>query len=357
MSVVINGQPQEDEIEWHIENIIGMGICQMDIKKIDFSGSYALGTRIRAARKSTGLKQAEFGELLGASQSAISNWENNTGRPGLGVIRQLAEMTKDWDFVTTFLDESGIPQTMVGQAKSYSTSNKQVATKEIIQLRDPNAIGTPRVLDISEVEGVFQLPSAWFPIQTKIYAIVIDDGSMDPVIASGSLVFVDAHQRDPEMLVDKLVVVRIGNGVAARFLRKHRQFFLVPYSVTNMNPVLPLESGSDQTIIGEVVLWVTSPQKRPFDDLRPALRVEIEQMINRLLGKKPVVSEPLDKSIPRLVKKKQIDPTLGQLLLKVSEIVDKGAHGDGITPNDVEQLTHFMPIIRSALKEAAQVQR
>lgn len=68
------------------------------------------------------------------------------------------------------------------------------------------------------------------------------------------------------------------------------------------------------------------------------------------------VSEPLSASIPRLVKKKQIDPTLGQLLVKVSEILDKSAHGISITANDAEQLTHFMPIIRSALKDAVPVQ-
>jgi SOS-response transcriptional repressor LexA len=326
-----------------------------DITSTGFSGSYSLGTRIRAARKSTGLNQAEFGKRLGVSQSAISNWESDTDKPSPPVVRQLAEMTSNADFIGEFLDASGIPRLMIGEMKSFRASDREVQTKEIVQLRDPNALGTPRVLEPSEVETVLHLPKTWFPIQTKIYAIRIDDDSMAPAIINGSLVFVDIAQRKLDALVDKFVVARIENSVVIRTLRKNRRFFLLPHAITTRYPVLPLESGLNQTILGEVVLWISQPQKRAYADLLMHCRIEIEELVSKLLREEQSSGiEALGNSVAKLLRKKQIDQTLAQLILNIHEIGNRAAHGIEITPDDVEQLAQFMPIIRSRLEELIQ---
>jgi SOS-response transcriptional repressor LexA len=313
------------------------------------------GTRVRAARRSTGLNQAEFGKRLGVSQSAISNWESDTDKPSPLVVRQLAEMTNNPDFIAEFLDASGLPHLVIGQCKAFSPSGRETETKEIIQLRDPNAAGTPRVLDTSEVESVLRLPRVWFPIQSEIYAIKIEDDSMAPVIANGSLVFVDTSQSHLEMLVDKLVVVRIKNSVVIRTLRKDRRLFLVPHAITERNPVIALESGLNQTIIGEVVLWISRPQKQPSVDLLMRYRIEIEELVGILLrDQRPSTGETLGNSVAKLLRKKLIDHTLAHLILSIHEVENKAAHGVEITSDDVEKLSQFVPVIRSRLKELIQ---
>jgi SOS-response transcriptional repressor LexA len=301
------------------------------------------------------LNQAEFGKRLGVSQTAISNWEGDRDKPNPLMVQQLAAMTNNVDFVAEFLDASGLSHLIIGECKSLSTSDGRAETKEIIQLRDPNAAGTPRIFDSSEVESVLRLPKTWFPPKSEIYAIRIEDDSMAPVIASGSLIFVDTSQRDPEMLVNKLVVVRIKNGVVMRTLRKNRRLFLVPNVINEKNPVLPLETGLNQTIIGEVVLWISSPQKQPFADLLMRCRIEIEELVRMLLREqRPSTGETLGNSVAKLLGKKLIDQTLAQLILSIHEIGNRAVLGVEITPDDAEQLSQFMPFIRSRLKELIQ---
>jgi transcriptional regulator with XRE-family HTH domain len=316
------------------------------------SRSATLAESIRTARKSAGLNQAEFGRRLGVSQSAISNWESGEDKPSPLVVRKLAEMTQGADFIVEYLDASGIPHTMVGESKHISSLIKDIDIKEIIQLRDPNAAGTLRALDVSEAETILRLPRSWFPAQSPmIYAIKIEDDSMAPVIASGSLVFVDTSQRDPEILVNKLIVVRTQSGVAVRSLRKDHRFFLVPHHGARTS-ILSVESGSSQTIIGKVVMWVTHPQERAFVDLILRYRAELEEMMNTLLqNKRSPTKRTLRKIVSELVKTKRVDPTLGRLIVMIIEIADRAAHGMEITREDFEQVCHFMPIIRSSLRE------
>jgi transcriptional regulator with XRE-family HTH domain len=59
-----------------------------------------LGERIRLRRRSLGLDQVEFGNALGVSQSAISSWEKDRGRPGREKLRLLSDLTRDAKFIS-----------------------------------------------------------------------------------------------------------------------------------------------------------------------------------------------------------------------------------------------------------------
>jgi SOS-response transcriptional repressor LexA len=130
-----------------------------------------------------------------------------------------------------------------------------------------------------------------------------------------------------------MIVVRIAGRVTVRSLRKNHRFFLVPHLVTARNPVLPLESGFSQTIIGEVVIWMSHPENRPFVDLILRSRIEVEEMIEALLGEKgSSTKQQLSKTISKLIKNKLVDPTLGRLMLGIVEISTKAVHSMEITP-------------------------
>lgn len=314
--------------------------------------SRALGARIRAARKSTGLNQAEFGKKLGVSQPAISNWESGREKPNPSVISKLAEMTNSHDIVAQFLDASGIRNVQVAECKSPSTSETRAnEVKEIFQLRDPSAAGTSRVLNLKEVETVLRLPSTWFPAQSQIYAIEIEDDSMAPVISKGSLVFVDTSRGNRESLVGKFVAVRLFEKVAIRLLQKSRQSFFISHSSTDTKLARTLVRNFKETVIGEVVMWMSRPQPGPIA-LVALYRNEIEEMVDALVAnKRGHTKQNLGKTISELVESKRVDPTLGRLIMTTVEISNKAAHGMEITREDFEQVCHFMPIVRSSLRE------
>lgn len=51
----------------------------------------ALGEKIAAARKASGLSQEQLGELLGVSRQAVSKWETNQTKPELDYLVRFAE--------------------------------------------------------------------------------------------------------------------------------------------------------------------------------------------------------------------------------------------------------------------------
>lgn len=50
-----------------------------------------IGNRIRTARKEAGLKQKELAEIIGVSESRISQYENGSQRPRVDTIQKIAD--------------------------------------------------------------------------------------------------------------------------------------------------------------------------------------------------------------------------------------------------------------------------
>lgn len=71
-----------------------------------------IGAEIRAARKSLKLNQQDFGEVLGVSQSAISNWENGMDAPDPAYVEQIAVMGKNPNLAIAYFNESGVSYTV-----------------------------------------------------------------------------------------------------------------------------------------------------------------------------------------------------------------------------------------------------
>ncbi|HFI0682456.1 TPA: helix-turn-helix domain-containing protein [Streptococcus suis] len=52
----------------------------------------SVGEKIKQLRKEKGLTMVELGELIGAPQSAISNWEKGDNLPNVGRLKKLADI-------------------------------------------------------------------------------------------------------------------------------------------------------------------------------------------------------------------------------------------------------------------------
>lgn len=79
--------------------------------------------RIKTVRKSMGLTQAKFGEMLGVSLMAVQNWEMGKNGPSnttLQLIAQRAGVSEEW--LRTGAGEMLVPRTREEEILDYVTS-------------------------------------------------------------------------------------------------------------------------------------------------------------------------------------------------------------------------------------------
>ena len=53
-----------------------------------------MGTVFRSIRKQSGLSQRELADMMGVSQSAISNWESGKDKPNMDHLEQMMKLAK-----------------------------------------------------------------------------------------------------------------------------------------------------------------------------------------------------------------------------------------------------------------------
>ena len=53
---------------------------------------YEIGTRIRKYREERGLNQKELAELIGVSNSRVSNWEQGVNRPDADILANICRV-------------------------------------------------------------------------------------------------------------------------------------------------------------------------------------------------------------------------------------------------------------------------
>lgn len=55
---------------------------------------YEIGPRMRKYREAQDLSQKEFAELIGVSNSRVSNWEQGINRPDVDILSKICEVLK-----------------------------------------------------------------------------------------------------------------------------------------------------------------------------------------------------------------------------------------------------------------------
>ena len=62
------------------------------LSEVEFMQDFSFGNRLCSLRQKAGLSQTQLGEKLGVSNKAVSKWENGMSKPGLEVLRKLADI-------------------------------------------------------------------------------------------------------------------------------------------------------------------------------------------------------------------------------------------------------------------------
>ena len=120
------------------------------------------------------------------------------------------------------------------------------------------------MVDESEIEMCIDMPLSLFHDgHGNVIAIRVKGGSMEPLILSGAVVFIDLSQRDPKRLVNSLVAARVDGGLTIKFLRRTKSMYiLVAYHVSPRYDVMPLSELEGDGIVGRVIGWFSEPPKK-----------------------------------------------------------------------------------------------
>jgi SOS-response transcriptional repressor LexA len=208
------------------------------------------------------MTQIQFAEKIGVVQGIIAAWESGKKNPSNDNLVKIAALTTNETLKRQLLDASGL-SAFVSQSEPNSSTDGRPALS-VNLLHDPAAAGTPRMVDEREIETTLDMPLSLFRDgHGNVVAIRVKGGSMEPLILSGAVVFIDVSQRDPKKLVNSLVAARVDGGITIKFLRRTKSMYiLVAYHVSPRYDVMPLSELDGDGIVGRVLGWFSESPKK-----------------------------------------------------------------------------------------------
>ncbi|HEY3704203.1 MAG TPA: S24 family peptidase [Terracidiphilus sp.] len=229
------------------------------------------------------ITQARLAERLGVSPATVSRWIQGKHEPtaegyvALGNLSPRRDAVYFWE--RAGMDVANLPDASINKAASSVRVNLDelnliAGSRVSKQLTDAaNAVAIP-LLRVSaygdkvpprenvslaevEVEAILLAPLAWCPNPDQMIGMHVEGDSMMPVIADGSILFVDTAKTDREQLDQKIVVVShrdLGFKVA-RLQRLENTDLLL--SANHRHMPLDVSNASRWKVFGEVLWWVS----------------------------------------------------------------------------------------------------
>lgn len=127
-----------------------------------------IGEKIVSLRKSKGISQIEFSEMIGVSRQSVSKWESGESLPDTDkilAISRLFEVSTDW----LLKDEEEINQKFITEETDDTIDNTMVLPEELIQPDyNENEKAEPKVKDKKYKKKVAALVAAIIAVLTAI---------------------------------------------------------------------------------------------------------------------------------------------------------------------------------------------
>ncbi len=239
--------------------------------------------RIRRLLSDLNLSQAALAGRLGVSPPTVSRWLKGHHEPtaesyvALGNLARPPEGIYFWE--RAGLDASGLME--AGFLRELTSTPVHlrdlnvVAGKKTSTLLDSqgNAVAIPLLnataygdripphenvsLSQVEVEDILLAPLSWCPHPDNMIGMHLEGDSMVPIIADGSILFVDTAAKDRKELHQRIVVVShrdLGFKVARL---QHIAGSDILVSANYKYPPLDVGNTSKWKIFGEVLWWVS----------------------------------------------------------------------------------------------------
>lgn len=150
-----------------------------------------IGERIRQARKSRGLSQADLARRIGVSQPAIANWESGIHDPRRLTLAKLAETLEaplDW----LAAGDRSVAESDKHAAAAYI--RRPVRHVPVISLRSASLLAKDVTAD-PHIMAEDYIPVTIGP--SRLFAVFINDPAVNLAFLPDTLVVIDYHDCQP----------------------------------------------------------------------------------------------------------------------------------------------------------------
>lgn len=206
----------------------------------------SIARNIRAVRTRNNLTQEEFGEIVGVSSMAVSQWETGRAVPRMGAVQKIS----DYFHISkgSLIDEDSSTLTKLPISGSTATLPLRTLGKVHAGVMDDDTICDDEEIQVPE-RVVLAYPDA--------FLLRVEGNCMDRVIPEGSHVVVAPHK---EPTNGSIVVIHDDayEAIMRRYYKGSSALMLSPDSYEEEYQDIIVHDGQEITLIGVVVWWQAS---------------------------------------------------------------------------------------------------
>lgn len=206
----------------------------------------SIARNIRAVRTRNNLTQEEFGEIVGVSSMAVSQWETGRAVPRMGAVQKIS----DYFHISkgALIDENSSTLTKLPISGSTATLPLRTLGKVHAGVMDDDAVCDDEEIQVPE-RVVLAYPDA--------FLLRVEGNCMDRVIPEGSHVVVVPHK---EPTNGSIVVIHDDayEAIMRRYYKGSSALMLSPDSYEEEYQDIIVHDGQEITLIGVVVWWQAS---------------------------------------------------------------------------------------------------
>lgn len=206
----------------------------------------SIARNIRAVRTRNNLTQEEFGEIVGVSSMAVSQWETGRAVPRMGAVQKIS----DYFHISkgSLIDEDSSTPTKLPISGSTATLPLRTLGKVHAGVMDDD--------DACDDEEV-QVPERVVLAYPDAFLLRVEGNCMDRVIPEGSHVVVAPHK---EPTNGSIVVIHDDayEAIMRRYYKGSSALMLSPDSYEEEYQDIIVHDGQEITLIGVVVWWQAS---------------------------------------------------------------------------------------------------
>lgn len=206
----------------------------------------SIARNIRAVRTRNNLTQEEFGEIVGVSSMAVSQWETGRAVPRMGAVQKIS----DYFHISkgSLIDEDSSTLTKLPISGSTATLPLRTLGKVHAGVMDDDNICDDEEIQVPE-RVVLAYPDA--------FLLRVEGNCMDRVIPEGSHVVVVPHK---EPTNGSIVVIHDDayEAIMRRYYKGSSALMLSPDSYEEEYQDIIVHDGQEITLIGVVVWWQAS---------------------------------------------------------------------------------------------------
>lgn len=206
----------------------------------------SIARNIRAVRTRNNLTQEEFGEIVGVSSMAVSQWETGRAVPRMGAVQKIS----DYFHISkgSLIDEDSSTLTKLPISGSTATLPLRTLGKVHAGVMDDDTICDDEDVQVPE-RVVLAYPDA--------FLLRVEGNCMDRVIPEGSHVVIAPHK---EPTNGSIVVIHDDayEAIMRRYYKGSSALMLSPDSYEEEYQDIIVHDGQEITLTGVVVWWQAS---------------------------------------------------------------------------------------------------